>query len=253
MMLSDNRFFRPLPGPTIVTLIALSILIGLGCWQIERLHWKLNLIATITERMAAPPAPAPDESTWATLNLKALEYHHLKLTGHFLNDRELHYFAQDSEGTSGFDIITPFVIDNTSAPDAPVVLVDRGFVPKEMKDASTRLQGQIEGTTTVTGVARKPQERGYFSAPDDVAGNMWFTRDPATMGAALKLAHVAPFYIEADATPNVGGFPVGGRTQVTIRNEHFQYALTWFGLALVLLAVYFSYHWSNGRIGRRTP
>ncbi len=251
MILSDNRFFRPLLGATIATLIALSILIGLGFWQIERLHWKLNLIATITERMVAPAVPAPDESTWATLDLKALEYHHLKLTGHYLNDRELHYFAQNDEGTSGFDIITPFVVDDSGKADAPIVLVDRGFVPKERKDASTRLRGQIESPTTVTGVARKPQARGIFSASDDAAGNMWFTRDPAAMGAALKLAHVAPFYIEADATPNLGGFPVGGRTQVTIRNEHLQYALTWFGLAFVLLVIYFSYHQSNGRMGRR--
>jgi surfeit locus 1 family protein len=132
-----------------------------------------------------------------------------------------------------------------------VVLVDRGFVPLEKKDAATRAAGQIEGETTLAGVARAPQARGMFSNADDVAKNIWYTRDPKTMGEALKLTRVAPFYVEADATPNAGGFPIGGRTQVTIRNEHLQYAITWFGLAAVLLAVYFSYHWSNGRIGRR--
>lgn len=243
-MLSENRFFRPLLGPTLATLVALAILIGLGLWQIERLHWKLDLIANITHRMAAPAAPAPSQSAWAGLDVKTLEYHHLKISGHFLNDRELHYFTQDDEGAPGYDIITPLKRD-----DGTFVLVDRGFVPREKKDPATRREGQIEGETTVTGVARAPQARGLFSAPDNAAENIWFTRDPAAMGAALKLSPLAPFYIEADATPNMGGLPIGGRTVVQIRNEHLQYALTWFGLALVLLIVYFSYHWSNGRVG----
>lgn len=246
-VLSDNRYFRPMTGPTIATIIALAILIGLGTWQIERLHWKLNLIANITERMVAPPAPPPARDTWQQLDLKVLEYHRLKLQGHFLNKDELYYFTQNDEGVPGFDIITPFRLDNGA-----VVLVDRGYVPQDRKLPDTRPEGQIEAETTLIGVARAPQARGYFSAPDDIANNMWFTRDPAKMGAALKLSNVAPFYVEADATPNAGGLPVGGRTQVHIRNEHFQYAITWYGLAFVLFVIYFSYHWSNGRIGRRT-
>lgn len=244
-ILSENRFFRPLVGPTIATIVALAILIGLGTWQIERLHWKLGLIANITHRMAAPPSAPPAEDTWSKLDLKTLEYHHLKLQGHFLNKDELYYFTQNDDGEPGFDIITPFVLDSGAT-----VLVDRGYVPEANKLPDTRAEGQIEGETTLTGVARAPQTRGYFSAPDDIAKNMWFTRDPAKMGAALKLSRVAPFYVEADATPNVGGLPVGGRTQVHIRNEHLQYAITWYGLALVLFVIYFVYHWNNGRIGR---
>ncbi|HEX7776586.1 MAG TPA: SURF1 family cytochrome oxidase biogenesis protein, partial [Parvibaculum sp.] len=127
----------------------------------------------------------------------------------------------------------------------------RGFVPEARKDPATRKAGEIDGETTLTGVARAPQARGAFDAKDDPARNIWFTRDPVTMAAALKLGNVAPFYVEADATPNAGGLPVGGRTRVNIRNEHLQYAITWFGLALVLVGVYLSYHWSQGRIGRR--
>ena len=243
---TGNRFFRPLLWPTVATLIALAILIGLGVWQIERLHWKLDLIATIQHRMVEPAAPVPTEEGWATLDLKALEYRRLRLKGAFENDKELHYFTQNDEGAAGYDVITPFALRQGG-----VVLVDRGFVPLDKKDPATRAQGQIEGPTSLIAVARAPQARGMFSNPDDVAKNIWYTRDPVTMGAALKLAHVAPFYVEADATPNPGGLPIGGRTQVTIRNEHLQYAITWFGLAAVLLVIYFSFHLSNGRIGRR--
>lgn len=245
-MLTQNRFFRPLLWPTVLTLVSLGILIALGSWQIERLNWKLDLIAMIEHRMAEPAADVPAESGWPELDLKALEYHHLRLAGSFINDKELYYFTQNDKGEAGYDIVTPLQLENGS-----VVLVDRGFVPLEMKDPATRVAGQINGPTTLTGVARAPQARGMFSAVDDVANNIWFTRDPKAMAAALKLDRVAPFYVDADATPNAGGFPIGGRTQVTIRNEHLQYALTWFGLAAVLFAIYLSYHWSNGRIGRR--
>lgn len=243
---TGNRFFRPLLWPTVATLIALALLIGLGIWQIERMHWKLNLIATIQHRMVEPAAPVPAEEEWRSLDLKNLQYRRLHLEGTFENEKELHYFTQNDEGTAGYDVITPFLLKQGG-----IVLVDRGFVPLERKDPATRAQGQIEGPTSLTAVARAPQARGIFSNPDDVVKNIWYTRDPKTMGAALQLDRVAPFYVEADATPNAGGLPVGGRTQVTIRNEHLQYALTWFSLAGALLVIYFSYHASNGRIGRR--
>lgn len=243
--MSGNRWFRPLLWPTVATTIALAILVGLGVWQMERLHWKLDLIARIDARMAAPAAPPPPQTEWARLDPKALEYRHLRLTGAFRHDKELHYFAQDEQGGAGYDIVTPLVLA-----DGGVVLVDRGFVPEELKDPARRKAGNVEGEVTLTGVARAPQGRSSFTAPDDQARNIWFTRDPATMGPATGLAPVAPFYVEADATPNPGGWPKGGRTRVDIRNEHFQYALTWFGLALGLVAVYFFYHRSQGRVGR---
>ena len=245
-MPATNPIFRPLLWPTVATAIALAILVGLGLWQLERLQWKLNLIATINHRMVEEPMDVPAQSEWATLDLKQLEYHRLKLEGHFLNDSELYYFAQDDEGTAGIDVVTPFVLAN----GAGTILVDRGFVPRDYIDIAARASGQIEGPTSLIAVARAPQARGIFSAPDDVKGNLWFTRDPVAMALGLGLANVAPFYVEADATPNVGGLPIGGRTQVNIRNVHFEYALTWFGLAAVLLAVYLAYHWSNGRVGR---
>ena len=245
-MAGSNPYFRPLLLPTIATMIALAILVGLGVWQIERLHWKLGLIATINARMAAPADAAPLPAVWGSLDPKALEYHHLRLTGTFRHDKELFYFGQGDEGVAGYDVITPLVLKDGGG----IVLVDRGFIPEEMKDPALRKAGEVEGEVTVVGVARAPQARDAFTVADDTQRNIWFTRDPRTMGAAVGLGPVAPFYVEADATPNPGGWPKGGRTRVDIRNEHFQYALTWFGLALGLVAVYLFYHRSQGRIGR---
>ena len=245
-MPTKNRFFRPMLGPTLVTIIGLIILCGLGTWQVERLYWKRDLMATIAARMDEPATEIPPQADWPSLDLKLIEYHHVKLAGHFLNDKELYYFTTDEEGTSGFDVVTPLKLD-----DGRTILVDRGFVPQELKDPSKRVLGQIEGPAELTGVIRAPQQRGIFTPNDDIVGNMWFTRDPQAMAQALALENVAPFYVEADATPNSGGFPVGGQTKITIPNNHLQYAITWYSLALVLLVIYFVYHRSNGRLGRK--
>ncbi len=246
-MATENRFFRPMLGPTLVTLIGLIILCGLGTWQVERLYWKRDLMATIAARMDEPASEIPPQSDWPSLDLKALEYHHVKLSGRYLNAKELYYFTQaEEDGTPGFNVLVPFVLE-----DGRTLLVDRGFVPEDLKYPAKRASGQIEGPTKLIGVLRAPQQRGIFAPDDDIVGNMWYTRDPAAMAEAVALKDAAPFYVEADATPNSGGFPVGGQTRITIPNNHLQYAITWYSLAIVLFVIYLVYHQKAGRIGRR--
>lgn len=245
MATGDNRFFRPLLWPTVLTAAGMMLLVGLGLWQVERLNWKRALIATIDARVAAPAISAPPQSEWPALDAKALEYRRLRLAGTFRHDREFHYFTQADDGTPGYDVVTPLMLASGG-----IVLVDRGFVPEEKKDPATRRAGQIEGEATIVGVARAPQSRGRFTPADDAARNIWFTRDPEAMAKVAGLGPVAPFYVEADAAPNPGGWPKGGRTRLEISNRHLQYALTWFGLAGALLVIYLLYHRGRGRIGR---
>lgn len=244
-MATGNRFFRPLFWPTVLTAAGMALLVGLGLWQVERLHWKRALIATIKARVAAPAVTVPAEAEWPGFDVTAFEYRRLRLTGTFHHGREFHYFTQADDGTPGYDIVTPLALASGG-----VVLVDRGFVPAERKDPQTRGAGQIEGVAAVVGIARAPQSRGSFTPADDPARNIWFTRDPQAMAKAAGLGPVAPFYVEADATPNPGGWPKGGRTRLQVSNRHLQYALTWFGLAGALLVIYLLYHRGRGRIGR---
>jgi surfeit locus 1 family protein len=127
------------------------------------------------------------------------------------------------------------------------VLVDRGFVPEVLRDPKTRQAGQVAGEVALTGVLRLPQRPGMFTPAPDPRTRLWFVKDVAKMAAALGVS-VPPILIEADATPNPGGWPLGGRTQTDIPNDHLQYAMTWFGLALSLLAIYLLYHRSRGRL-----
>ena len=91
----------------------------------------------------------------------------------------------------------------------------------------------------VTGLLRLPHGRPGWFVPDNRPDlNYWFWVDLPAMAAATSLSDVVPFYIDADATPNPGGWPKGGVTQIDLPNDHLQYAITWFALAAAAVVVY---------------
>jgi surfeit locus 1 family protein len=130
-----------------------------------------------------------------------------------------------------------------------IVFVNRGFIPSERKDPATRAAGQFAGTVHISGLLRLPPDaKPNWFLPDNRPDlNYWFWVDLPAMAAAdhLAVTDVAPFYIDADATPNPGGWPQGGVTPLSLPNDHLQYALTWFSLAAALVAIYVVYHWPD--------
>jgi surfeit locus 1 family protein len=219
-------------GPSIFTVFGLVLLLGLGTWQVQRLHWKEGLIAQRQEGVTAPPVPLP-----ATLAAaRPLEFHHVRVTGTLLNDHEFYLFATAlANGAMGDDVVTPL-----RRPDGSIVLVNRGFVPEDRKDPASRAAGEPQGEVTITGLLRVPPQGkpGWFVPSNRPNENQWFYVDVPAMAATGHLSKVLPFYIDADATPNPGGYPIGGQTQLELPNHHLQYAITWYALAAGLVAVY---------------
>jgi len=232
--------FRPYPGFTIACTLLFAILCGLGTWQLERLQWKLALIARVNSRMAAAPLLLDQ---LLTMNPDEAQYRRFTLRGRFDHAREAYVFTTDA-GAPVYHVLTPLRTD-----DGKVLIVDRGEVPKEMLGPATRPAGNNADEVGVTGVWREPDAPGLFTPPPDTAHHIWYARDLGTIAAADQLLLAAPVVVEADATPNPGGWPKGGQTVVNFRNQHLSYAVTWFGLALGLLGIWFAYHISKGRIG----
>lgn len=232
--------FRPFWKLTFASAVLFAILISLGVWQVERLHWKLDLIARVNARLSAAPFSLDDGGTpfWEPLN----EYKRVSLTGRFDNSKEVYVFGTDKDGAPVYHVIVPFRMN-----DGRTFLIDRGIVPKNKLDPVMRRAGQIDGVTRVTGVWRTPDGPGPFTPPPDIAHRIFYAHDLMAI-AKLDGAKLIGPTIEADATPNPGGWPRGGQTVVTFRNEHLQYAITWFGLAAVLFGVYIAYHISRGRL-----
>ena len=210
----------------------------------RRLAWKEDLIAKIEARVHASPVALPDEATWASLKPDDYEYRHVTLRGTFEHDKELLIFRASgpNEGLSqpGYVVITPLRMESGAS-----VLIARGFVPEAFKDPATRPQGQLTGLVTLNGLMRAPEPRNAFTPADSPEKGLWYTRDPAAMASALKIARAAPFSIDADGTPLPGGWPKAGVTVVSIKNDHLSYALTWYGLAATLVVLIGFILWRN--------
>jgi surfeit locus 1 family protein len=232
--------FRPLFWPTLFTVPMLLLCLGLGFWQIQRLSWKEGLIAQRQAAVAAAPVPVPQTLEEA----RGMEFRHVTDDGVFLNDKEIFLGATSEAGAQGYQVLTPLL-----ERDGRIIFVNRGYIPAELKDLAKRAAGQIVGTVHVQGLLRLPSDgKPHWLLPDNRPDlNYWFWVDIPAMSAAdkLDLDRVAPFYMDADATPNPGGWPKGGVTRLTLPNDHLQYAITWFSLAVALVVIYVLYHRRN--------
>jgi surfeit locus 1 family protein len=218
-----------------IVALALALLLSLGTWQVQRLHWKEGLLVQISERRQSEPVPlggiAEKERTG-----EDEEYARVVIEGVFDHSRERHFFATH-QGRSGFYIYTPMTLSG-----GKILFVNRGFVPYEMKSVVTRMAGQVEGPVSLTGYFRnRLSAKPSWLVPDnDPAKNIFYWKDLDAMAATAGLdpQKVLPFFVDVDdAVKNPGGFPQGGVTQFELSNNHLQYAVTWYGLALALALV----------------
>ena len=216
--------------------IGLVALLALGVWQLERKAEKEALIARIERQLNAPPSGLPAPKTWSSLESEHEEYRRVRFVAEFIDDEALVYtsgsaFRPDVVG-AGYWVFAPVRL-----PDGSVVVVNRGFVPEAKKDPATRKTAQPVDPTEIVGVVRWPDRPGVFTPSDDPARNLWFTRDPEAIAAAKGWGRVAPFFVEQEGPVLAGALPQPGRLKPNLRNNHLQYAITWFGLALMLIGV----------------
>ena len=234
---------RPLLWPTLFSLPVLAVALGLGFWQLERREWKRDILDRIATNQAAPPMTLDELVKGDPLRH---EYGRVRIAGAFLHDREFFLAARSLKNKVGVHVVTPLRTD-----DGRVVLFDRGWLPSEMKDPARRAASQPGGRVELAGIVRRTQERRQFAPENAPDRNIWFHVDTPTM-RRMAGAPADPvldrFFLEADGAPNPGGLPVGGQTRLDIPNDHLQYAITWFLIALSLVGVYLAFHWQNGRL-----
>ena len=223
------------PGPVLIATvaIALAILLSLGTWQVLRLQWKEDLLARMEARLTTAPASLADiEKEAATSDI---DYAPVTLSGRFDNAQEQYFFATN-DGRVGYYVYTPLTLA-----DGRSVFVNRGFVPIELMQPATRKVGQIEGDVTITGLARAklPGKPSWAVPENEPAKRLFFWKDLDAMAANATIPpdRILPFFVDAGDAPNPGGWPRGGVTQLDLPNNHLSYALTWYGLAVVLVVV----------------
>ncbi|XP_070581940.1 surfeit locus protein 1-like [Ptychodera flava] len=207
----------------------------LGTWQVQRRKWKLGLIRDLNIRTTSEPIELPTDPD----ELKKLEYRRVKIRGEFDHSKEIYvarrslYMHGNNEGAggglissagpSGTWVVTPFRCTDLGI----TILVNRGWVSRDKVKPETRPQGQIKGEVEIVAIIRSTEKRAPFAPENDIAGNRWSYRDVPAMA---RYASTEPIFVDADLASTVPGGPFGGQTRINLRNEHWQYIITWYSL-----------------------
>jgi surfeit locus 1 family protein len=224
--------------PISFSLAAFVTCIALGTWQVQRKAWKEALIGTLEQRLSAPAVELPPREQWGRLDPAEDEFRHVKFSAAFVPGAEALVYASGSALRS--DVSGPgyWVLAPARLAAGGLVVVNRGFVPEGRQGPATRAAGEITGNAELVGVMRWPESRGVFSPKDEPARNLWFVRDPVGIASAKGWGDVAPFFVELESPQPPGGLPRAGSLKVNLRNEHLQYAITWYGLGLVVVVMF---------------
>ncbi|MEM6847320.1 MAG: SURF1 family cytochrome oxidase biogenesis protein [Pseudomonadota bacterium] len=236
---------------------AFSVLMWLGTWQVQRLHWKEALIAAANERPSLAPVAAPGLDEWPDLSMEDWEYRPVTLRGAF-GEGEALYFIQLTDprgpvGGTGYFVLSPFVTER-----GWTVMVNRGFVPEAMLDPAARPAEMAPpvGEIEVTGIVRPDDPANVLQPLPEPGAYTFLSRDIAGMAAAAGAEGViAPYQVDlfADHTP-AGGQPQAGEWRISFTNNHLAYAITWYGIGagLVLVVVLAALRGPGGSMGSKS-
>jgi surfeit locus 1 family protein len=223
---------------TAFTAIAMAILIGLGVWQIQRLHWKEGVLARIAALQSARPQPLAAALTRASRG-GDIEYTRVQADCPDIETTPFVKLFTPADGGGGYRIITSCRLNGGPYGS---VLVDRGFIAQEIVDR-LRPDQAAALSRPIIGVLRRGDARNFVTPDNQPAQRLYYWRDIASMAHVLGAPSPAPTFLmlERPAPAELG--PTPAPTPVDIPNNHLSYAITWFGLAIGLLGVYLASLW----------
>ena len=229
-----QRRFTPTLWPTLFTIPALLVPVGLGTWQLQRMQWKTEIIDTFEARMSDkaidPPVKVDDIEKW--------RFKRVILMGKFLHQQEFTITGKTFEGTAGFHLITPL-----QSADGRITLINRGWIPERLRLRNSRPETLTKGRVLVDGIIREDKKKGYFVPENEPQNNVWLYINSEQMATKSQIGSIANYYIDMLRKPGPYTLPIGASSSIKMRNEHLQYALTWYFLALSLLIIYVIYHY----------
>lgn len=233
--------------PTLLTVIGVGVLCLLGSWQLQRMVEKHAFIARLQAQAGGPPSAIPAAADWPRLDPARIDLQRVEARGTYLDGIAgvRTTIAAGPPGTRQLSGFGRWVFQGFRLDDGATILVNRGFVPEE-RYASI---APASGPATVAGFLRAPEARNNFTPDDLPARREFYTRDPAAIAASLGLPG-APFYLEAERSGDGMTPPAGVDVKeliARIPDNHLQYAVTWFGLALTLIGVFGVFAWQNRR------
>jgi surfeit locus 1 family protein len=220
----SGNFRKPQLIPLLFIIAATITLAGLGIWQLERLHWKNNILKEVEQAQLMPPLQNLPQ------NIAGLEYRKVILRGVFNHEKSLHMIGRQRGNFPGYFIVTPFTLEN----DGRIILVNRGFSP-------VGKESRPDGVQTIEGVIRPPRTKRFFAPENMPQKNVWFYENIAAISNATGLK-LSPVIIEQVGKEQTGVFPIPGDGKINLQNNHLGYAITWFATALIGIVMFAFYH-----------
>ncbi len=231
------------------TIVMVALLIGLGVWQLQRRAEKHALIAALTDRATASPVPLPPPSEWQRLTPEHDEFRRVTFAATYAKLPDAMVYSAGSAVREDVSGPGTWAFLPTRLPSGETIVIDAGFVANTMQERSVQ-DRQVEKLVTgapvaLTGYLRFPEAAGWLTAAENRDTRLWFTRDHLAMARALGWGEVAPFYVDLETPVPDNGIPKPGPLSPHLRDEHMQYAITWFALAAALLIAFAV--WARGR------
>jgi surfeit locus 1 family protein len=254
-MTATVRPRRGVAGFAIFTLVMLALFVSLGVWQLQRRTEKHALIAALTERLAAAPATLPPAAQWGALTPARDEFRRVRFAASYEHAPDAMVYSSGSAIRGDISGPGTWAFLPARLADGETVVIDAGFVPNTMQERSLQdraVSGLVTGEpVTLTGYLRFPEQAGLLTPAENLAKRLWFTRDHLAMARMLgwgqENQQVAPFYIDLEAPVPASGVPKPGPLEVHLKDDHMQYAITWFGLAGVVV-IAFAVWWRAQRL-----
>ncbi|MCF4097801.1 SURF1 family protein [Maritalea mediterranea] len=217
-------------------LLCMILFLALGFWQLDRLQWKEQLIASANDRLNAERMDIPSKAAWADLDPDTFDFQKVRMTGQFLDCCEARVFIslpkkRDRYSGPGYWIVTPFELA-----EGGVVYVNRGFAPQELTLPKAEYARAPQGELTLEGYMRRPERVGSATLEPDLAKQVDWVINPARLNEILfpELEDVAPFYVNL-SSPTANDLPQApDEAALNFTNRHLEYAFTWFGLAALM-------------------
>lgn len=228
-----SKNFQPPLSAVLLSLLVLVILVCLGAWQMQRLNWKTDLLARIQAQMLQPAALMPEEIDDAS----AWEYRRATVAGKFLYDHEFLVKPRTYDGKNGYHMLVPLM-----RASGGVVFVNRGWV----SDASMSKVLRPNGFVQIEGIVQVPHATSYTPVNKPEI-NDWYWADLHAMSEKAALANVLPVVIHV-AKKEPGVYPIADTVEVAIRNDHLQYAIFWFVMALVSQVIFIMRFWKKNEV-----
>jgi cytochrome oxidase assembly protein ShyY1 len=236
---------RHLIGFGIFTLLMVVLFTGLGVWQLQRRVEKHALIAALTERLAATPDSLPPASQWGLLTQARDEFRRVHFSATYEAQPDVMVYSSGSAIREDISGPGTWAFMPARLSGGETIVINAGFVQNTMQDRALQDRAVTSLITNkpamLTGYIRFPETAGMLTAKENVGKRLWFTRDHLAMARTLGWGEgrlVAPFYIDLESPAPASGVPKPGPLDVHLKDDHMQYAITWFTLAAAVVIAF---------------